>query len=76
MRIPTWLSLTLVLAALPALAQMEKRSDELYGKAFAATNPVVGAQVPDLALCDLDGHPWALSMLKGSTVVVIKSGFT
>lgn len=76
MRIPTWLSATLVLAALPAISQMEKRSDELYGKAFAATNPAVGSQVPDLALCDLEGRPWALSMMKGSTVVVIKSGFT
>jgi hypothetical protein len=76
MRIPTWLSSTLVLAALPAVAQMEKRDDELYGKAFSATNPVIGAQVPDLVLCDVDGRPWALSRLKGSTVVIVKSGFT
>ena len=76
MRIPTWLSATLVLAALPAVAQMEKRDDELYGKAFSATNPVIGAQVPDLVLCDLDGRPCALSALKGSTVVIVKCGFT
>jgi hypothetical protein len=76
MRIPTWLSSTLVLAALPAVAQMEKRDDELYGKAFSATNPVIGAQVPDLVLCDLDGRPRALSTLKGSTVVIVKCGFT
>lgn len=76
MRITTWLSATLLLAALPATAQMEKRNDELYGKDFAKTNPMVGAQVPDLALCDLEGRPWALSTLKGSTVVIIKCGFT
>ena len=57
-------------------AQMEKRSDELYGKAFATANPAVGTQVPDLVLCDIDGRPWALSTLKGSIVVVVKGGFT
>jgi hypothetical protein len=76
MRISIWLSSTLVLAALSAVAQMEKRDDELYGKAFIATSPVIGAQVPDLVLCDLDGRPWALSTLKGSTVVIVKCGFT
>jgi hypothetical protein len=77
MRIPTWLSAALVLAALPAVAQMEKRGDELYDeKTFSATNPVIGAQVPDLVLCDLDGRPWALSALKGSTVVIVKCGLT
>lgn len=76
MRIPTRLISTLVLAALPAVAQMEKRNDELYGNAFSAANPVLGAQVPDLVLCDVDGRPWSLSTLKGSTVVIVKCGFT
>jgi hypothetical protein len=77
MRPRTWLSLGLALAmTVPAASQMEKRSDELYGKDFSAAAPAVGTQVPDLVLGDIEGRPWALSSLKGSTVVIIKGGFT
>ena len=65
------------LAAVPATAQMEKRMAELYdAERFTAAAPAVGAETPDLQLCDLDGRPRCLSALRGRTVVLIKGSFT
>ena len=72
----SWLTLGLALCASALPSQMEKRSDELYGKDFATANPALGALVPDLVLSDVDGRPWAISTLKGSIVVIVKGGFT
>lgn len=70
----TALSLSL---ALGATAQMEKRENDLYmGAAFAAAAPAVGAAVPDLRLCDLEGRPRALHALLGRTVVLVKGSYT
>lgn len=62
-------------AALPA--QMEKRWTGKYdGMAFARANPAVGATAPDLVLRDLEGRPWSLHQLLGSTVVLVKGSYT
>jgi hypothetical protein len=72
----SWLMVGLALCTSALPSQMEKRSDELYSKAFATAAPALGTPVPDLALSDVDGRPWALSALKGSIVVIVKGGFT
>lgn len=65
------------LAAAPATAQMEKRLAELYDpERFAAAAPAVGAETPDLQLCDLDGRPRCLQALRGRIVVLIKGSYT
>ena len=69
------LSLLAFAAALPA--QMEKRWTGKYdGVAFADASPAVGSQTPDLILRDLDGRPWSLHQLLGSTVVLVKGSYT
>jgi hypothetical protein len=62
-------------AVLPA--QMEKRWTGQYdGEAFARAAPAVGTPAPDLVLRDLDGRPWSLHQLLGSTVVLVKGSYT
>ncbi|MEY2983109.1 MAG: hypothetical protein RL562_3336 [Planctomycetota bacterium] len=62
-------------AALPA--QMEKRETAQYDEqAFVRSEPRVGDAAPDLVLCDMDGRPRSLHLLRGSTVVLIKGSYT
>jgi hypothetical protein len=64
-----------LVAALPA--QMEKRDTGQYDEqAFIEAAPRVGETAPDLVLCDMDGMPKSLLLLRGATVVLIKGSYT
>jgi|JI10StandDraft_1071094.scaffolds.fasta_scaffold558810_1 cytochrome oxidase Cu insertion factor (SCO1/SenC/PrrC family) len=66
-----------VFLATAAVAQMEKRTADLYDPAmFAAAAPAVGTDAPDLQLCDLQGRPRCLQALLGKTVVIVKGSYT
>ena len=69
--------LAMVFLATVAVAQMEKRTADLYDPAmFAAAAPAVDTDVPDLQLCDLQGRPRCLQALLGKTVVIVKGSYT
>ena len=68
-----------VLAALAAAvpAQMEKRDTGGYDEqAFVDASPRVGESAPELLLCDMDGRPRSLHLLRGATVVLVKGSYT
>lgn len=66
-----------VVACSPAQAQMEKRMNELYDPAnFANAFPAVGQLAPNFDFVDLTGKPTDLNQFRGSTVVLIKAGYT
>lgn len=67
------------LAALAAClpAQMEKRDTGEYDvQAFLEAAPRVGDEAPELLLCDMDGRPRSLHLLRGATVVLVKGSYT
>ncbi|HGY91743.1 MAG TPA: hypothetical protein ENK43_11285 [Planctomycetes bacterium] len=73
-------SIPLILAflVLPLTGQMEKRLRVLYDrKAFRLRSPVLGAQIPDLVLRDLDGKKVSLrKLVKSRRVVLIGGAYT
>ena len=67
--------LTALAAVLPA--QMEKRDTDGYDeKSFIDAAPRVGDEAPDLLLCDMDGRPRSLHLLRGAAVVLVKGSYT
>jgi hypothetical protein len=67
--------LTALAAAMPA--QMEKRDTGGYDEqTFLDAAPRVGDEAPDLLLCDMDGRPRSLHLLRGATVVLVKGSYT
>lgn len=67
--------LTALVAALPA--QMEKRDTDGYDEqAFVDASPRIGESAPELLLCDMEGRPRSLHLLRGATVVLVKGSYT